>query len=227
MPPKYRDMSAFDPYESRYELSVIGDKLAELEKEQSQRIEAGSKIVGDLYGMWSKQQTFDTNKLLDIKDAQDNPIYEKSTNVFQDLYTPAGGRVSLTDAGKTATTPSILENQSYMPSKGAINKGANLLKPEIQDIRGATNILDQTKEGVKGLAEGAKSAAGSVIEGTKNAVGSTAGSLLGKTLSIGSIGYGIAKKDPYATLGGVAGLFNPWLGLGIGALGMLDKSRRR
>ena len=199
MPPKYRNMSAFDPYESRYELSVIGDKLQKIEEEQSQKIEATTNIAGDLYNMGGEQQTLDTKKLLNIKDAGDNPIYEKSTNLFQDLYTPAGGRVSLTDTGKIATSPSInpsiLENQSYMPSKSIINKPGALLKPEIQDVRGATNILDQAKEG------------------TKSVVGSKAGNLVGKALSFGSIGYGLANKDAFAVLGGMGSLINPWLGL--------------
>tara|TARA_R100001082_G_scaffold35061_1_gene18166 strand:- start:16870 stop:17550 length:681 start_codon:yes stop_codon:yes gene_type:complete len=226
MPPKYRNMSAFDPYESRYELSVIGDKLAELEKEQSQRIEASAKIAGDLHGMWSEQQTFDTNKMLDIKDAQDNPIYEKSTNVFQDLYTPAGGRVSLTDAGKTATTPSILENQSYMPNKSAINKGANLLKPEMEDVRGATNIGDQTKEGVKSLTKKVKGVADSAVEGAKSAAGNNLINLLGKSLAIGAIGYGLANRDRLSAIPSAIGIGAPVLG-GLLSLGNFLSKRRK
>ena len=209
MAPKYRNMSAFDPYESRYDLSLIGNKLAELEEDKSKRIGAATNIAGDLYGMWGEEQTFQTNKMLNMKDSLDNPIYEKSTNTFQDLFTPSGGRVKLTDAGKTATTPSILENQSYMPSKGAINKGGALLKPEMQDVRGATNIADQTKEGVKSVA------------GTK------AFDLLGKGMSVAGIASGIANKDPYSTIGGAVGLFNPMLGLGISALGMVGNKNKR
>jgi hypothetical protein len=226
MPPKYIDINAFDPYESRYEFSVISDKLAELEKEQSQRIEASAKIARDLHGMWSEQQIFDTNKLRDIKDAQGNPIYEKSTNVFQDLYTPAGGRVSLTDAGKTATTPSILENQSYMPSKGAINKGANLLKPEMEDVRGATNIGDQTKEGVKSLTKKVKGVADSAVEGAKSAVGSNAINLLGKSLAIGAIGYGLANRDRLSAIPSAIGIGAPVLG-GLLSLGNFLSKRRK
>ena len=157
--------------------------------------------------------------MLDIKDAQDNPIYEKSTNVFQDLYTPASGRVKPTNL-----TSSRIEDLG----KSGIDLDFFDINPKTYTgIDSGANILDKTKEGAKSLAQGIKGTAGSAVEGTKSAVGSAAGSLLGKSLSIGSIGYGIANKDPYATLGGVASLFNPLLGLGIGALGMFNKSRRR
>lgn len=219
MAPKYKNISAFDPYESRYDLSMIGNKLTELEEDQSKRIEATANIAGNFHNMWSKEQIFDTNKFLDIKDAQGNPIYEKSTNVFQDLYTPAGGRVSLTDAGKTATTPSILENQSYVPSKSAINKGGALLKPEMQDLRGATNIVDQTKEGLGNVT-------GKVKSGIDNVLGSNFGNLMGKTLAVGGIYSGIKNKDPLGAITSAIGMFNPIAG-GLLSLGNYLSKRRR
>ena len=205
MAPKYKDITAFDPYESRYELSVIGDKLAELEKEQSQRIEATTNIVGDLYSMWGEQQTFDTNKMLDMKAKSGEKLYEKTTNTFQDLYTPSGGRVALTKEGKHLE--GLGESGLDLKEFGIVPEGF-----KGSDI-GATNILDQTKEGAKSI--------------TATTAGSKALNIGGKVLGGLGILKGISEQDPYSTVGGIASFFNPLVGLGISALGMFDNSRKR
>ena len=197
-------MIAYDPYESRYELQVIQKKLQDLEDESTKRINAASNIAGDLYGIWGKEQTFQTDKMLNMKAESGEKLYDKTTNAFQDLYTPSGGRVSLTkegshidDLGKSGLDFDKMKEFGMIPEGF---KGSDI---------GATNILDQTKEGVKSVA------------GTK------AFDFAGKALGGLGILKGINDQDPYATVGGIASFINPFVGLGISALGMLDNSRKR
>jgi hypothetical protein len=96
----------------------------------------------------------------------------------------------------------------------------------MEDVRGATNIGDQTKEGVKSLTKKVKGVADSAVEGAKSAAGSNLINLLGKSLAIGAIGYGLANRDRLSAIPSAIGIGAPVLG-GLLSLGNFLSKRRK
>lgn len=233
-------MATYDYSDTSVQFQALAQQRKDREERRARTQQAATSLGVNAWKAWSGSQQSSYKGLMGLKDSAGQNLYQQSegyrkSNPLNKMFTPSGGRVELTGAGKdlesvggfmetknpydlgNANVTDIVGAQSQAASRGTDLKGVTDLadagpKTFGQDIKGMGSNIKGGVKGLFGLGKGttpATAGAGAGAGGTTGAGGF--GKALGG-LGLLAGGYGLHKNWKKMSKGQKAA--------GVGALGL-------